>query len=215
MIVKNKSAPDKELRVRVSKFDLDLIDAFCKTQNRSRTKTIKNAIKSYIYLNVENKERPNQKVLFSQNMLKPLLDNADEDLIEKVAQISYDNGMADSELLKKTLNTVGNEEKSPDIRYPLIKSLSFDDLEDRVQMLIQGVFSPDAQNWFESIKYGWNDKILIVGGRHNMGKNFSVFFKFLMIKYMDFHDYKLKKDDYRETKVKNPVYTVILHFKPK
>ena len=212
-----KQLQDKELRVRLSEFDLSIIDAFCKTQNQSRTKTVKKAIKSYIYLNIENRERPNKKVLFSQNMLKPLLDNANEKLIEKIAEISFNNGISDTNFLQKTLLTIKDIKKEVSAK-PLLKSILELNLEERIKGLIEGVFSPGAQNWFESIKSGWNGNILILGGKHNLGHNFSLFFKHLMIKYMEVYEYKFQNENYRETKSKtegkNPIYTVILHFVP-
>jgi len=202
--MKQKPPLDKELRVRVSEFDLDVIDAFCEIMNQSRTKTVKKALKNYIYLNVENKERPNQKVLFSQNMLKPLLDNADESLIKEIADISFENGLSDSKLLYETLKSMKNTNEILTV-------------EERVKGLVEGVFSPDAQNWFENISFGWNGKILIVGGKHNLGPNFSLFFKHLILKYLNVYDYNLQKEDFRESKVKDSekmIYTVILQFKP-
>ena len=147
--MKEKPIQYKELRVRVSEFDLDVIDAFCKITNQSKTNTVKQALKNYIYLNVENKERPNKKVLFSQNMLKPLLDSADESLIEEIAEISFQNGMSDSRLYYDVLNALRGTEEDLTI-------------ERRVEGLVEGVFSPEAQNWFEDIKFGWNGKILIL-----------------------------------------------------
>jgi hypothetical protein len=215
--MKQKPPQDKELRVRVSEFDLDVLDSFCKLLNQSRTKTVKKAIKNYIYLNIENKDRPNKKVLFSQNMLKPLLDNVNESMIEEIAEISFQNGISDSELLLETLKSVKNISEVISSN-PKLQSFMLTDIEDRVKGLVEGVFSPEAQNWFDDIKFGWNDKILIVGGKHNLGSNFSLFFKCLMIKYMKLYEYKLQKDDYREsqskTDTKYPIYTVILHFNP-
>ena len=101
-----------------------------------------------MYLNVENKERPNKKVVFSQNMLKPLLDNADKSLIEEIAETSFQNGISDSGMLYDVINALRGIEEDLTI-------------ERRVEGLVEGVFSPDAQNWFEDIKYGWNGKILI------------------------------------------------------
>ena len=202
--MKEKPIQYKELRVRVSEFDLDVIDAFCKITNQSKTNAVKQALKNYIYLNVENTERPNKKVLFSQNMLKPLLDSADESLIEEIAEISFQNGMSDSRLYYDVLNALRGTEEDLTI-------------ERRVEGLVEGVFSPEAQNWFEDIKFGWNGKILILGGKHNLGPKFSLFIKHLMVKYMKVYGYELQKEEFRENQLKENekmIYTVILYFIP-
>ena len=66
------------LRVRMSPIELEFLDAFCDMTKQSRSKLVKTALKSYLYRSIDNKKRPNKKVIFSQNMLKPLLDNADD-----------------------------------------------------------------------------------------------------------------------------------------
>ena len=202
--MKEKPIQYKELRVRVSEFDLDVIDAFCKVMNQSKTKVVKKALKNYIYLSVENKERPNKKVLFSQNMLKPLLDSADESLIEEIAEISFQNGISDSGIYYDVINALRGIEEDLTI-------------ERRIEGLVNGVFSPDAQNWFEDIKFGWNGQILIIGGKHNLGSKFSLFIKLLMMKYLEVYGYTLQKEEFRETQSKDGEkmrYTVILYFNP-
>ena len=137
-------------------------------------------------------------------MLKPLLDNADESLIEEVAEISFQNGMSDYSLYREVVNALRNTSEELNV-------------ERQVEGLVNGVFSPDAQNWFEDIKYGWNGKILILGGKHNLGPNFSLFIKHLMIKYMAVYNYKLQKQEFREPQLKDDektFYTVILYFNP-
>ncbi len=202
--MKNDINKYKELRVRLRENDLDTIDQFCKIMNQSRAKLVKKAVRTYTYLNVENKERPNKKMIISQNILKPLWDSADEVLIEQMAEISFQNGMADTRYFSEILGKLRNPDKKID-------------MEKRVKSLVEGVFSADAQNWFEDVNFGWNGDILIMGGKHNLGPNFSLFIKHLLIKYMALYDYKLQKEEFRETQSKkneNMRYTIILYFNP-
>ena len=83
--------------------------------------------------------------------------------------------------------------------------------------MIENVFSPYAKNWFESIKYGWNKKTMIIGGKHNLGPKFSLFIKFLLKKYMRIYNYELKSEKYREGKsdiTNDTIYTIIFSFGP-
>lgn len=196
------------LRVRMDPLELEFLDAFCEISKQSRSKIARSALKSYLYRNIDNKKRPNKKVIFSQNMLKPLLDNANEELIKKIAEISFQNGISDHRYLDNILDSL--KEGSIPTEYTL-------DLEGRIKSLIENVFNPDAQNWFDSIRYGWNKRILVIGGKHNLGRNFSLFIKFLMIKYMKIYNYKLKSEEFREYKSKKTdklSYVIILNFIP-
>ena len=152
--------------------------------------------------------RPNKKLTFSQNMLKPLLDNADEALIEKIAEISFQNGVSDRKYIENLLDSFRKGSSTPEHTL---------DLEGRVKSLIEDVFNPNAQNWFESVRYGWNKKTLIIGGKHNLGRNFSLFIKYLMKKYMRIYDYELISEEFRENKSEhnnNLIYTIVLNFSP-
>lgn len=113
-------------------------------------------------------------------MFKPLLDNADDALIQKIAEISFQNGVSDHRYLDNLLNSLKKGSIIPD--YTL-------DLQGRIKSLIENVFSPDAQNWFDHISYGWNKKTVIIGGKHNLGRNFSLFIKNLMMNYMRIYNY--------------------------
>lgn len=195
------------LRVRISPIELEFLDAFCDMTKQSRSKLVKTALKSYLYRSIDNKKkRPNKKVIFSQNMLKPLLENADDALIEEIAEISFQNGVSDHRYLDNLLDSLKESRTKPE--YTL-------DLEGRVKSLIENVFSPDAQNWFESINFGWNNKTMVIGGKHNLGSNFSLFIKYLLIKYMKIYNYGLISEEFRETKSENSnnlIYLIILNF---
>ncbi|MFX1410929.1 MAG: hypothetical protein ACFFA6_11280 [Promethearchaeota archaeon] len=204
----NKEDKYNALRVRMSPLELEFLDAFCEINKQSRSKIVKNALKSYLYRNIDNKKRPNKKVIFSQNMLKPLLDNADKKLIKQIAEISFQNGVSDHRYLDNMLDTLKKGSIPTD--YTL-------DLEGRIKSLIENVFAPDAQNWFDSIRYGWNKKIMVIGGKHNLGRNFSRFIKYLMIKYMKIYSYELISKEFRECRSEyndKLIYVIILHFGP-
>ncbi len=203
-----KSNEYKALRVRMPPLELKFLDSFCEMIDQSRSQTVRTAIKSYIYRNIDNKKRPNKKLIFSQNMLKPLINNADWDVIEEIAEISFQNGVSDHRCIDNLLDILNKG--STTAEYTL-------DLEGRVKSLIENVFSPFAQNWFESIKYGWNRKNVIIGGKHNLGPKFSLFIKLLLNKYMKIYNYELKTEEYREGKseeTNDTIYTIIYSFGP-
>lgn len=196
------------LRVRMTPLELKFIDAFCEMNRQSRSKIVKSALKSFLYRNIANKERPNKKLIFSQNMLKPLLDNADKALIEQIAEISFQNGVSDHRYIDNFIDSLQKVNTTPEHTL---------DLESRIKSLIENVFSPDAQNWFDSIRYGWNKKTLVIGGKHNLGRNFSHFIKYLLKKYMKVYNYELVSKEFRENKSEldnNIIQTIILNFSP-
>ena len=203
----NNNKKYNALRVRMTPLELDFLNAFCEMKKKSRAKIVRSALKSYIYRNIDNRMRQNKKLIFSQNMFKPLFDNADGALIEKIAEISFQNGVSDRKYLENLTDSLAKENS-------LGHTLG---LEGRVKSLIEDVFKPDAQNWFESVRYGWNKKTMIIGGKHNLGRNFSLFIKLLMIKYMGIYDYELISEEFREKKSEynnNLIYTVVLNFSP-
>ena len=203
----NNNKKYNALRVRMTPLELKFLDAFCEMKKKSRAKIVKLALKSYIYRNIDNLMRQNKKLIFSQNMFKPLFDNADEALIEKIAEISFQNGVSDRKYIE---NLTDSFTKNSPSGHTL-------DLEGRVKSLIQDVFKSDAQNWFETVRYGWNKKTMIIGGKHNLGRNFSLFIKLLIIKYMGLYDYELISEEFREKKSEynnNLIYTVVLNFGP-
>jgi len=195
------------LRVRMTPLELEFLDKFCEITNQSRSKIAKVAIKSYLYRNIDNKKRPNKKLILSQNILKPLLDHADDALIQKIAEISFQNGVSDHRYLDNLLDSLKKGINMPDYKL---------DLEDRIKSLIENVFSPDAQNWFDHISYGWNKKTIVIGGKHNLGRNFSLFIKYLMMNYMRIYNYELISEELRESKSENNklIYVIILNFRP-
>ena len=208
IMINNKNKKYNALRVRMTPLELEFLDAFCEMKEQTRAKIVRLALKSYIYRNIDNRMRQNKKLIFSQNMIKPLLDNADQALIEKIAEISFQNGVSDHKYIENLTISFTKDSSTPGHTL---------DLEGRVKSLIEDVFNPDAQNWFESVRYGWNKKTLVFGGKHNLGRNFSHFIKHLMIKYMRIYDYELISEEFRENKSEhnnNLIYTIVLNFSP-
>ena len=208
-IITNNNKKHNALRVRMAPLELEFLDAFCEMKKQSRAKIVRSALKSYIYRNIDNRMRPNKKLIISQNMFKPLLDNTDESFIEKIAEISFQNGVSDRKYLENLLDSFNKGSSTPEHTL---------DLEGRVKSLIEDVFNPDAQNWFESVRYGWNKNTIVIGGKHKLGRNFSLFIKYLMIKYLGIYDYELTSEEFRENKSEhnnnNLIYTIILNFSP-
>jgi hypothetical protein len=188
--------------------ELEFLDTFCEIYKQSRSKIVRLALKSYLYRHIDNKKRPNKKIIISQNEIKPLLDNADDSIIRQIAEISFQNGVSDHRYLDNILDSIKKDEIPTD--YNL-------DLEGRVKSLIENVFNPDAQNWFDSVRFGWNKKIMVIGGKHNLGTNFSLFIKYLLEKYMNIYNYKLVAEELRESKLEQCeklINTIILSFGP-
>lgn len=192
----------------MSPLELEFLDNFCEIYKQSRSKIVRLALKSYLYRHIDNKKRPNKKLIISQNEIKPLLDNADDALIRQIAEISFQNGVSDHRCLDNILDSLKDDMLATDYKL---------DLEGRVKSLIENVFNPDAQNWFDSVRYGWNKKIMIIGGKHNLGHNFSLFIKYLLENYMKIYNYGLISEELREDESDEhdkSINTIIFSFGP-
>ena len=161
------------------------IDEFSTRFDISKSELARKSIFKYI-LTFDNPEHPNPKLLFSQNMLKILIDNVSPDIIENLAKISYENGMADSQYLAQ-----GNTENQ-------IVKYEFDTFYQRLEALTKWVFPKEMQNWFEESQVFVENDHYIFQGVHSLGQNFSLFIKELLFLYSVDSKYELYNEYYGE-----------------
>ena len=163
---------------------------------KSTAKIIKQALNQYITMNPMNTERPNPKLILSHNIFSRLLEAADEETLEEMADISYKNGKSDEEQWE--IRAKANNCKLP------CKFVS-NNVEHVIE-IIKSVFSVDGQNWFENASYSNKDDEFIFEGEHDMQQNFSIFVKHLLSKYLAGDGYELVQEDFSQIRRigKNP-----------
>jgi len=236
-LIKSK---ESTFTLRIDQFTMNSMDAFSKLYQMSKSKLARKSIRAYIALNVENRDAPNPKLLFSRNMLKILLNCAPNSKIEELAEVSFKNGISDISYLATTLDSSKKEEGMGMME--LLSSISkitkedFDysqlSIDERhlitnslVYSLIQNVFTSDGQNWFDSIDYFWKGEILTISGIHQLGDNFSSFIKILLQKYLMRCGWILSREDFIQINKKTKIldqedktatnYELSLKFTPK
>ena len=160
------------------------IDKFSARFGISKSELARKSIFKYI-LTFDNPERPNPKLLFSQNMFKILLEDVSHDKVENLAQLSYENGIADSQFFvqgfEKTKITV-----------------KFGTFPERLDSLVHMIFPKDMQNWFEECRVFVENDTYIFEGVHALGPNFSLFIIELLKHYSANTKYELHDEYYGE-----------------
>ena len=209
---KYKKNKEKTFTIRIDQETIEQMNIFSSIFKISKSELARKSIKNFIVLNLENKDSPNPKLLFSKNMLKPLLNFADESEIEKIAEISFQNGIADAKFFSQYIS----EDEIPeglDVEawtYDTDLDLTKFDLEKRKKLaesqlnsLISVVLAPHGQNWLDSIEYFKKGQNFVVQGKHQLGTNFSLFIKFLLQKYLMRFGYEVIREDFAEIKTKS------------
>ena len=172
------------ISIRMMGQDADTLDEVCERTNLNRSELIRKAASNFIKLHaIDNPVYPNPKLFLSHNLLRILMDEADKPTLKKMAAQSFENGKHDYTYIKRLTNNTANIKNGAPLP------------EDAVRSLIYNVFSEDGQNWFKKVHYEYKDSKIIVTGRHDMGKNFSAFVKYLLAHYMNEIDYKEVKSE--------------------
>ncbi|MCP4763881.1 MAG: hypothetical protein GY870_19070 [archaeon] len=223
----NKKSYNKEktFSLRIDQFTINLMNIFSQMYKISKSKIARKSIRAYITLNVVNEEYPNPKLLFSKNMLRVLLNGASEHNIEKLAEVSFINGIEDVKFYDRVRQTLSELSENDELSNSsdtftllnIISKMAQDDFdssklseEERynitdslLKSLILNVFTSDGQNWFDSIDHSWENENVTFTGNHQLGENFSLFMKILMIKYLDRCGYNLLSEDYTQIRKKS------------
>ena len=104
--------------------------------------------------------------------------------IEKLAKVSYENGIADSQFF---IRSIGSSQSL---------TVKFETLPERLASLAHMIFPREMQNWFEECQvFAENDKY-IFEGIHALGDNFSLFIKELLKLYSVDTKYELCDEYY-------------------
>ena len=229
-----RKTKEKTFTIRIDQETIEQMNIFTKIFKISKSELARKSIKTYMLLNFENRESPNPKLFFSKNMLKPLLDFASESEIEEVAEISFQNGIADAKYFSKFFSKDEIPENL-DVEAWVINpdaDLSALEIEKRIELadsqlnsLISVVLAPGGQNWLDSIEFFRRGKNFVIQGKHQLGNNFSLFLRYLLQKYLIRFGYEITTEDFMEIKThsrkknqtdtKQITYSLTLVFSPK
>ncbi|UYP46249.1 hypothetical protein NEF87_002534 [Candidatus Lokiarchaeum ossiferum] len=184
----NQKTPSKVFTIRIDELTLAELEMIKNIQSvKSTGKLIKQAINTYIAMNPYNPERPNPKLIMSYNIFKPLMDLASDDVLREMAQISYDNGVSDTKNIQQEL-----------LRSGLKYEHTFKDEVEQVIHVLDFVLKPQGQNWFYNASYQLKNDQFFIKGEHALGKNFSIFIKYLLQNYLKEANMELIQEDYSE-----------------
>ncbi|MHA1777485.1 MAG: hypothetical protein DRO88_05685 [Promethearchaeia archaeon] len=180
-----KKNKEKIIGVRFDSETINHIEEFSEKYNISKSQLTRNAIHNYLNLFEEVSSLKNPKMIISQNIFKLALENLNETQLDELAELSYRNALIFGEFWKDKFIFDPEQEKQLDFKKDWLSFL--------LKHLITQVFSAHGMNWFSDIHYEWKDMTCYVSGAHNLGKNFSVFIKFLIEKYIKPGSYRFKQ----------------------
>jgi len=124
-------------------------------------------------------------ILISKEDLSFLLDNLNQEQIEKLAKQSYNVALKG---IKKFFKYVENQEFNPlDLH---VKNL--------LPILVENIFSFDAQNWLIDADYSIQKDLLTFTGTHSLNLSFSRYLKYLILKFLEPYNYKLVNERIKE-----------------
>ncbi|MCP4764344.1 MAG: hypothetical protein GY870_21400 [archaeon] len=174
---------DKKLGFRMDDETWTEFTKYCEDNNVSKSEISREAIIKY--MSIFNSQNQNPKLIFSYNLFKFMADKISDEDMEKLAILSYENAQND---LK---------------RYSKILKVDFEKMNATLWMgaLNNLVFAPEGQNWFANIESSVKKTKIIFAGTHNLGKQFSVFIKYLIIQHFKKYDFEFDKAVLKENKV--------------
>jgi hypothetical protein len=187
LIFKKMKKKEMFIGARIDSNLLDPLNEVITRKNLTMSQLIRNGLFRYLMFFQREKMKTNPMLIISKNEFAFLLDKINEKELEGLAELMYDNGIITRKyqlnLLFNIKNDIGLTARA---QMSLLKSI---------------VFSNKGQRWFREFYYNFKGNKLTIAGKHDLNKNFSIFFKFYIVKYFkDFH-YDLIKQRLEEEKV--------------
>ncbi|TXT62758.1 MAG: hypothetical protein BAJALOKI1v1_860007 [Promethearchaeota archaeon] len=182
--MKNK---DTFVAARIGSFLQGPLNEVTKKKELTISKIIRNGIFRYLLFFQRDEMKDNPMLVISKNELAFLLARLNEKELEQFAELMYKNGIITRKYHGRLIYNLKSEIE----------------LTARTQMsiLTRIVFSKEGQRWFREFHYNFHKNRLTIAGRHDLNKNFSIFFKFYIVKYFKEFQYALMKQRLDEEKV--------------
>jgi hypothetical protein len=185
---------DHSITLRITDEENTILSTLSEKTKTSKSDLIRDSVYIYFNLFLDVQEKPAEHLVFHEKMLSYLLSIANEDQIKHLADLSFDIGMKE-DVIDKTLKADYNDPLKPE------------NFEFQLKMLTTHVFSSKAQRWMTKAEFSQNKDKMIFGGRHKLGKNFSIFIQYLLENYARYFHWQIEK---AETESDRVVITFIM-----
>lgn len=162
-----KAFKSKAITIRITEEEDVILNGICEQLKVAKSDLIRNSINRYITTRPGD---PIRKMIFEKEIMRKLMELATPEMIKQYAETEFKYGMAD-DIVDRIVNPeLSSKSKSEQFIY-------------HVNMNVEYVLSGRGQNWFEKVDFTQsNDRVKIMG-THGLGKNFSLFVKYLFDAY--------------------------------
>jgi hypothetical protein len=184
-----KNKKDIVISTRVNEKYMKIIKQYADQVQMSTSKLLRNALRHYTRFVIGHKNADNPIILFSKSELSFLLQKLNKRELADFAELCYQNGKNTRRYFYKLYTKRKN---SDNIQFGVRTWLN---------LLNEFVFSEQGQNWFEKFQISHRGTKVLIAGIHNLNHKFSVFFKYLMQKYLEDYAYRIQRDELKNNKV--------------
>ncbi len=176
------------LATRVNEKLMEQIDSYCIDYKITKSELLRNAVLYFLKFSQQDDKTYHPMMILSKQELAYMFVHLNEEELKEYATLSFDMG-------QKTIEHYGEI-------FADGLGLEFE-IKPRLIMraMKNEVFSHYGQNWFQKLEYSFKSNKLLIAGEHNLNVQFSRFFKYLMLKYLSPHNYKIQSENLGEKKV--------------
>lgn len=173
---------DKVVTIRVEDILWEEIEKHSLDYDISKSKITRDALKKYfsIYRN------PLPIILWCRNEFAYVLNCLNDEELQNLAEISFNNGLKAMNILIQDLFHV------EDLKFTIHNAIS---------LLVNYTFTEKGQNWFSKVKTIWHKNAVIIYGIHENGLNFSKYAKYIICCYMKVFSYQLIVEELNEKRM--------------
>ena len=165
------------LGTRVSDKILKEIQEYCDHYKISKSRLLRNSIVYFMKLAQQDDNTYHPMMIFSKEELRYMFSCMNERQLKEFAAKSYEMGQKSKKHFFKNISPEDLDLK------PTLRLL--------VKALVQEVFYFVGQNWFSNISHNFEGNKFNIAGSHKLNENFSTFFKFLMVNYLNDYNFTL------------------------
>lgn len=170
----------KSVTFRVTEEEYQILNFLTEKSKDSVSNLIRNAVTQYYNLFLDIPGKPCGQVVFHSDMLRHIIACCNDEEIKELALISFNTGMKE-DIVDRELKQDYRDPNNPE------------NFGHQLHMLTQYVFSSTGQRWMTKAEYLQNQNQFTFGGRHVLGKNFSLFIRYLLENYATYYHFQIQK----------------------
>ncbi len=174
------------LATRVNEKLMEQIDGYCMDYKITKSELLRNAIVYFLKFAQQDDKTYHPMMILSKQELAYMFVHLTEQELKEYASLSFDMGQKTQEHYGEILADGQDFKIKPRLIMRTMKN---------------EVFSHYGQNWFQKLEYSFKSNKLLIAGEHNLNAQFSIFFKYLMLKYLSPHNYIIQSENLGEKKV--------------